>query len=121
MAFGFLLALSWAVVTLVVVPITHTRPSLPMEKRPAGTTTSDYKRHGTITSDYKRHGTITGFAALDVLTGSSIGSCIDKHRDDEFLKFLRTIDRQVPKTLCGAFDFGQLRHPQAPDSEGIAG
>ena len=57
-------------------------------------------RAGTMTSDYKRHGTTTLFAALDVLTGSLIGSCMDKHRHEEFLKFLRTIDREVPKTLA---------------------
>ena len=67
----------------------HTQPSLPMTKGRAGTTTSDYKRHGTTTL----------FAALDVLTGSVIGSCMDQHRHEEFLKFLRTIDREVPKTL----------------------
>jgi transposase len=68
----------------------HTQPSLPMTKGRAGTTTSDHKRHGTATL----------FAALDVLTGSLIGSCMDKHRHEEFLKFLRTIDREVPKTLA---------------------
>ena len=52
-----------------------------------------------MTSDYKRHGTTTLIAALDVLTGSAIGSCMDKHRHEEFLKFLRNIDREVPKTL----------------------
>ena len=68
----------------------HTQPSLPMTKGRAGTTTSDYKRHGTTTL----------FAALDVLTGSLIGSCMDRHRHEEFLKFLRTIDREVPKPLA---------------------
>jgi len=68
----------------------RTQPSLPMTKGRAGTTTSDYKRHGTTTL----------FAALDVLTGTLIGSCMDKHRHEEFLKFLRTIDREVPKTLA---------------------
>lgn len=68
----------------------RTQPSLPMTKGRAGTTTSDYKRHGTTTL----------FAALDVLTGSLIGSCMDKHRHEEFLKFLRTIDGEVPKTLA---------------------
>ena len=57
-------------------------------------------RAGTTTSDYKIHGTTTLFAALDVLTGSMIGSCMDKHRHEDFLKFLRTIDREVPKTLA---------------------
>jgi transposase len=56
-------------------------------------------RAGTMTHDYKRNGTTTLFAALDVLTGSVIGQCLPRHRNIEFLKFLRTIDRQVPKGL----------------------
>lgn len=56
-------------------------------------------RAGTMTHDYKRNGTTTLFAALDVLTGKVIGQCLPKHRHDEFLKFLKTIDRQVPKDL----------------------
>jgi DDE superfamily endonuclease len=47
----------------------------------------------------KRNGTTTLFAALDVLTGSVIGQCLPRHRHTEFLKFLRTIDREVPKGL----------------------
>ena len=56
-------------------------------------------RAGTMTHDYKRHGTTTLFAALDVLTGTVIGECLPRHRHTEFLKFLRTIDREVPKGL----------------------
>jgi len=56
-------------------------------------------RAGTMTSDYKRHGTTTLFAALDVLTGKVIGQCLPRHRHEEFLKFLRTVDREVPKGL----------------------
>ena len=52
-----------------------------------------------MTHDYKRHGTTTLFAALNVLTGVVIGQCLSRHRSGEFLKFLRTIDRQVPKGL----------------------
>lgn len=52
-----------------------------------------------LTHDYKRHGTTTLFAALDVLTGKVIGQCLPKHRHEEFLKFLNTIDRQVPDDL----------------------
>jgi transposase len=54
-------------------------------------------RAGTMTHDYKRHGTTTLFAALNVLTGSVIGQCMPRHRHEEFLKFLRLIDRSVPK------------------------
>ena len=67
----------------------RTQPSLPMKKG----------RAGTMTHDYKRHGTTTLFAALNVLTGTVIGRCLPRHRNTEFLKFLRTIDREVPKGL----------------------
>ena len=56
-------------------------------------------RAGTMTHDYKRNGTTTLFAALDVLTGTVIGQCLPKHRHEEFLKFLATIDREVPGDL----------------------
>ena len=56
-------------------------------------------RAGTVTHDYKRNGTTTLFAALNVLTGVVIGQCLPRHRNGEFLKFLRTIDHQVPKGL----------------------
>jgi transposase len=67
----------------------RTQASLPMKKG----------RAGTMTHDYKRNGTTTLFAALDVLTGVVIGQCLPRHRHIEFLKFLRTIDREVPKGL----------------------
>ena len=52
-----------------------------------------------MTHDYKRNGTTTLFAALDVATGKVIGSCLPKHRHIEFLKFLRTVDGNVPAGL----------------------
>ena len=67
----------------------RSQPSLPMKKG----------RAATMTHDYKRNGTTTLFAALDVLTGAVIGQCLPRHRHIEFLKFLRTIDREVPKGL----------------------
>jgi transposase len=67
----------------------RTQPSLPMKKG----------RAGTMTHDYKRHGTTTLFAALDVATGEVIGECMPRHRHQEFLRFLRTIDRNVPNSL----------------------
>lgn len=67
----------------------RTQPSLPMKKG----------RAGTMTHDYKRAGTTTLFAALEVSTGKVIGQCLPKHRHDEFLKFLRTIDKNVPPGL----------------------
>jgi transposase len=56
-------------------------------------------RAATMTHDYKRNGTTTLFAALDVLTGQVIGQCLPRHRHEEFLTFLKTIDAQVPHGL----------------------
>jgi len=66
----------------------RTQPGLPLKKG----------RAATMTHDYKRHGTTTLFAALDVKSGKVIGDCMPRHRAKEFLKFLRRIDRQVPKS-----------------------
>ena len=52
-----------------------------------------------MTHDYKRHGTTTLFAALDVASGKVIGQCMPRHRHQEWLKFLRRIDRETPKHL----------------------
>jgi len=49
--------------------------------------------------DYKRHGTTSLFAALDVATGTLIGSLHARHRAIEFKKFLQKIDREVPAEL----------------------
>ncbi len=51
------------------------------------------------THDYSRHGTTTLFAALDVATGRVIGELHRRHRAREFLKFLRTVDENVPTGL----------------------
>jgi transposase len=51
------------------------------------------------THDYIRHGTTTLFAALDVATGKVIGKCSKRHRHQEFLAFLRLIDRETPPEL----------------------
>jgi len=64
----------------------RTQPGLPMKKG----------RAGTITHDYKRNGTTTLFAALDVLEGKVIGRCMQRHRHQEFIRFLNTIERKVP-------------------------
>ncbi len=56
-------------------------------------------RAGTMTHDYKRHGTTTLFAALNVATGEVVGECFDRHRHDEFLVFLKKLDRQAPRDL----------------------
>ena len=52
-----------------------------------------------VTHDYKRHGTTTLFAALDTATGEVIAQCKPKHRHQEYLSFLRQIDRSVPEHL----------------------
>ena len=51
------------------------------------------------THDYVRHGTTTLFAALDIATGQVFGHCWKRHRHEEFLSFLRLIDREVPAEL----------------------
>ncbi len=50
----------------------------------------------TMTHDYKRNGTTTLFAALNVLDGTVLGRCMDKHRHQEFIKFLNAVERAVP-------------------------
>jgi transposase len=67
----------------------RTQPGLPLKKG----------RCGTMTHDYKRNGTTCLFAALNVLEGTVIGSCYPRHRNVEFLKFLRKINSETPKEL----------------------
>ena len=64
----------------------RSQPGLPMKKGRCGTTTHDYKRHGTTTL----------FAALNLLEGTVIADCMPRHRNQEFLKFLRRLDREFP-------------------------
>ena len=54
-------------------------------------------RCGTMTHDYKRHGTTTLFAALDVATGAVIGESYRRHRHQEVLRFLKKVEKTVPK------------------------
>ena len=68
----------------------RTQPGLPMKPG----------KNGTLTHDYKRHGTTTLFAALNVHEGTVIGECLPKHRNDEFLKFLKKLDRETDKDLA---------------------
>jgi len=51
------------------------------------------------THDYKRHGTTTLFAALNILNGKVIGTCLPRHRSKEFLTFLRQLELQLPGDL----------------------
>jgi transposase len=64
----------------------RTQPGLPLKKG----------RCGTMTHDYKRNGTTTLFAALNLLDGKVIGQTNSRHRHQEFLKFLRRLDREFP-------------------------
>ena len=64
----------------------RTQPGLPMKKG----------RLGTMTHDYIRNGTTTLFAALNVLEGKVIGRCMQRHRHQEFIRFLNAIEAEVP-------------------------
>ena len=68
----------------------RTQPGLPMKKG----------RLGTMTHDYKRHRTTTLFAALDVATGSLLQDCMPQHRHQEFLTFMRQMERSVASELA---------------------
>jgi transposase len=63
----------------------RTQPGLPLKKG----------RAGTFTHDYKRNGTTTLFAALNVLDGNVIGTCMQRHRHQEWIRFLELIDSSV--------------------------
>jgi transposase len=67
----------------------RTQPGLPMKPG----------RCGTMTHDYKRNGTTTLFAAMSTLDGKVIGECMPRHRHQEWLRFLKLINRKTPKTL----------------------
>jgi transposase len=67
----------------------RTQPGLPLKKG----------RAGTMTHDYKRHGTTTLFAALNIATGETIHECMPRHRHQEFLRFLRKVERSVEPGL----------------------
>ena len=67
----------------------RTQPGLPIKKG----------RCGTMTHDYKRNGTTTLFAALNLADGRVIGSCMPRHRHQEWLAFLQQVNRETPKGL----------------------
>src|ERR1700723_1822779 len=82
----------------------RTQPGLPMKKG----------RAGTMTHDYERHGTTTLFAALNVLDGTVIGRNMQRHRHQEFIRFLNVIEKQVPvgKTVHAIVDnYAAHKHP----------
>ena len=83
----------------------RTQPGLPLKKG----------RGGTFTHDYKRHGTTTLFAALNVLDGSVTGQNMQRHRHQEFIRFLNAIEAQIPagKAIHVILDnYAAHRHPK---------
>jgi transposase len=81
------------------------QPGLPMKKG----------RAGTMTHDYKRNGTTTLFAALNVLDGTVIGRNMQRHRHQEFIRFLNTVEAEVPvgKIIHVILDnYGAHKHPK---------
>jgi transposase len=83
----------------------RTQPGLPLKKG----------RSGTMTHDYQRNGTTCLFAALNILNGSVIGTCQQKHRHQEWIKFLNLIKRSVPKgkavhLICD--NYATHKHPK---------
>lgn len=68
-----------------------------------------------VTHDYKRHGTTTLFAALNVLNGAVLATCKPRHRHQEFLSFLREIDKAIPAEFdvhCIVDNYGSHKHPK---------
>src|SRR5512144_177168 len=83
----------------------RTQPSLPMKKG----------RAGTMTHDYIRNGTTTLFAAMNVLDGTVIGQCMQRHRHQEFIRFLNRLERDIPagKLVHVVLDnYGSHKHPK---------
>lgn len=83
----------------------RTQPGLPLKKG----------RLGTMTHDYKRHGTTTLFAAFNVLDGTVIGRNMQRHRHQEFIRFLNTIEADVPlgKSVHVILDnYAAHKHPK---------
>jgi transposase len=83
----------------------RTQPSLPMFKG----------RCATLTHDYKRNGTTTLFAAIELAQGRLIGTCMSRHRHQEWIKFLKLIDAQTPADLVLhiiADNYATHKHPR---------
>ena len=72
----------------MIQALDRTQPGLPIKPGKAGT----------MTHDYKRHGTTNLYAALNLLDGVVVGQCTARHRHQEFLSFLRRLDREFPKS-----------------------
>jgi transposase len=88
-----------------VQALDRTQPGLPLVKG----------RLGTMTHDYKRNGTTTQFAALEIAEGSIIGTCMNRHRHQEWIRFLNLIDQQTPQDLdlhLIVDNYATHKHPQ---------
>jgi transposase len=82
----------------------RTQPGLPIKKG----------RAGTMTHDYERNGTTTLFAAMNVLDGEVIGRNMQRHRHQEFIRFLNAVEKQVPvgKVVHAILDnYAVHKHP----------
>ena len=84
----------------------RTQPGLPLKKG----------RCGTLTHDYKRNGTTTMFAALNTLDGSIIGTCMPKHRHQEWIRFLQSDQTFRAERQTDPYHLRQLRHAQTSES-----
>src|SRR5437660_2297953 len=83
----------------------RTQPGLPLKRG----------RCGTMTHDYKRNGTTTLFAALELAQGKVVGQCFARHRNREFLKFLRRLDQEFPGDIplhLVMDNYGTHKHPK---------
>jgi transposase len=83
----------------------RTQPGLPIKKG----------RCGTMTHDYKRNGTTTLFAALEIAQGKVIGQCYGRHRQQEFLRFLKRLDEEFPGEInlhLVMDNYGTHKHPR---------
>ena len=88
----------------------RTQPGLPLKRG----------RGATMTHDYKRNGTATLFAALNAANGEVYGLCQERHRHQEWLKFLRLLDQQYAGASRLTPDRRQLRYPQTPQGPTLA-
>lgn len=83
----------------------RTQPSLPLKRG----------RSQTMTHDYKRNGTATLFAALNAANGEVYGFCQERHRHQEWLRFLRLLDQAMPPDLelhLIADNYATHKHPK---------
>jgi transposase len=83
----------------------RTQPGLPLKRG----------RGATMTHDYKRNGTATLFAALNTSNGEVMGLCMERHRHQEWLRFLRLIDQATPEDkqlhlICD--NYATHKHPK---------